>query len=66
MSDARPTDPEAIEVIRQLGGNAKAAEICEVTPAAVSQWRYNGIPSHQRKILKLTRPEVFTTSPSTS
>jgi hypothetical protein len=54
---------EAIEAIEQLGGNAKVAEICEVSRAAVSQWRHNGIPKAQRKFLKAVRPEVFKDAP---
>lgn len=52
-------DAEALAVIEQLGGNAKTAEFCEVTPSAVSQWLHNGIPRTQRKFLKATRPDVF-------
>lgn len=51
---------EAIDLIEQLGGNAKAADICEVSRAAVSQWRHNGIPKAQLKFLKVVRPDVFT------
>ena len=50
---------EAIAVIEQLGGNAMTAAICEVSKAAVSQWRHNGIPKMQRRFLKLTHPELF-------
>lgn len=55
---------EAIKVIDQLGGNSKAAEFCEVSKAAVSQWRHNGIPKHQRRFLKSARPEVFEDPPA--
>jgi hypothetical protein len=50
---------EAVEVIEQLGGNAKTAELCDVSRAAVSQWRHNGIPKAQRRFLKSARPDVF-------
>lgn len=50
---------EAIDVIAKIGGNAKTAELCEVSTAAVSQWRHNGIPKHQRRFLKSARPELF-------
>lgn len=50
---------EAIDVIKKLGGNAKAAEVCDVSRAAVSQWRHNGIPKMQRRALKAERPEIF-------
>lgn len=57
---------EAIEVIEQLGGNAKAAALCEVSPAAVSQWRHNGIPKGQLKFLKAVRPDIFPDQPPPS
>lgn len=50
---------KAIELIERLGGNAKAAALCEISPAAVSQWRHNGIPKGQLKFLKAIRPNVF-------
>lgn len=50
---------EAIELIEQLGGNAKAAELCEVSRAAVSQWRHNGIPKAQLKFIKAVRVDLF-------
>lgn len=52
-------DPEAREVIANLGGNAKTAQLCEVTPSAVSQWLTNGIPRAQKKYLKAVRPDAF-------
>lgn len=55
---------EAIELIEHLGGNAKAATLCEVSPAAVSQWRHNGIPKGQLKFLKAVRPDLFEEKPS--
>lgn len=54
---------EAIEVIENLGGNAKTAVICEVSRAAVSQWRHNGIPRAQLKFLKATQPDAFVRPP---
>jgi len=50
---------EARHVIEQLGGNAKTALLCEVTPSAVSQWLTNGIPRAQRKYLEVIRPDAF-------
>jgi hypothetical protein len=47
------------KVIEALGGNAKTAKLCEVTPGAVSQWVQNGIPRAQLKFLKAVRPKVF-------
>lgn len=57
---------EAIKVIDQLGGNAKTAELCEVSKAAVSQWRHNGIPKAQRRFLKSARPELFPDEPGST
>lgn len=51
------------QIIEKLGGTAETARLCEVTMAAVSQWRENGIPKTQLKFLKLARPDVFTVSP---
>ena len=47
------------KIISLLGGNAKTAKLCQVTPGAVSQWLHVGIPKHQLKFLKLARPDVF-------
>ena len=47
------------EIIDALGGTAKVAKLCEVDPAAVSQWRRNGIPNARLMFLKLARPDVF-------
>lgn len=57
---------EAIQIIEQLGGNARTAELCEVSKAAVSQWRHNGIPKAQRRFLKSARPELFPDVPSST
>ncbi len=58
MSDKKD---EAEQVIARLGGNAKTAELCEVTPGAVSQWLHNGIPRAQLKYIRVVRPDVFET-----
>lgn len=50
---------EPTKIIELLGGNAKTAELCEITPSAVTQWRTNGIPKAQLKFLMLARPDVF-------
>lgn len=54
------------KIIDDLGGTAKAAVICEVSMAAVSQWRRNGIPKQQLRFLKLKRPDVFEKPPKSS
>lgn len=47
------------EIIDALGGTAKVAEICEVKPPSVSEWRTKGIPRARRQYLELLRPDVF-------
>ena len=47
------------EIIDRLGGTVKVAELCEVTKAAVSQWRKDGIPNARLMYLRLARPDVF-------
>ena len=34
-------------LLQLLGGTVKVAKMCEVEPAAVSQWKKNGIPREQ-------------------
>lgn len=34
-------------LLQLLGGTNKVAKMCEVEPAAVSQWKKNGIPREQ-------------------
>jgi len=34
-------------LLQLLGGTGKVAKLCEVEPAAVSQWKKNGIPREQ-------------------
>lgn len=53
------TQLDASEVIDELGGTAETARLCEVSPAAVSQWRLNGMPKSQLKYLRLAKPEIF-------
>lgn len=48
------------KVIDELGGTAKVAALCEVSMAAVSQWREVGIPKSRLMYLRLARPDVFT------
>lgn len=50
---------DASKIIDALGGTNAVAELCEVTPQAVSQWREVGIPNARLMFLKLARPEVF-------
>ncbi|MGV8865541.1 MAG: Cro/CI family transcriptional regulator [Janthinobacterium svalbardensis] len=46
-------------IIKKLGGGVKVAALCQVSPAAVSQWSRNGIPNARLMFLRLARPEVF-------
>ncbi len=52
------------KIIDDLGGTAKVAAICEVSPQAVSQWRKNDIPKQQLRYLKLAFPEAFGLPPA--
>lgn len=47
------------QIISAFGGTAAIAQLCEVSPAAVSQWRQNGIPKPRMQFLRLAKPEVF-------
>lgn len=47
------------KIIDELGGTAKVADLCEVSMAAVSQWRVDGIPKPRLMYLRLARPDVF-------
>ena len=49
----------AEKIIDALGGSSAVARLCEVTPGAVSQWKYDGIPRARLMYLKLVRPDVF-------
>ena len=45
------------ELIDALGGTARVAEICDVTPQAVSQWRDDGIPDARLQFLAVLYPD---------
>jgi hypothetical protein len=47
------------KIIDALGGTNVVAELCMVTPQAVSQWRHDGIPQARTMYLRLVRPEIF-------
>jgi len=49
------------DLIDKLGGTAKVAELCEVSAAAVSQWRTDGIPRARLMFLRVVKPECFET-----
>ncbi|MGK5020710.1 hypothetical protein [Janthinobacterium sp. LB2P10] len=49
------------EIIDAIGGTSVVAELCDVSDAAVSQWRTadGGIPKSRLMFLRLARPKVF-------
>jgi hypothetical protein len=47
------------EIIDALGGTFRVAELCEVRPPSVSEWRKYGIPRARMMFLRIARPEVF-------
>lgn len=48
----------ATKIIEALGGTVKVAELCDISAAAVSQWKTNGIPKPQLRYLKLRFPKL--------
>ncbi|UBM27159.1 helix-turn-helix domain-containing protein [Pseudomonas sp. p1(2021b)] len=50
-------NPSAI--IEALGGTFRVAELCEVRPPSVSEWKKNGIPRARLMFLRVVRPEAF-------
>lgn len=50
---------DANKVIDELGGTNAVAELCQITPQAVSQWREDGIPKAREMFLRAVRPDVF-------
>lgn len=53
-------DQEANRIIDAIGGTGDTARLCEVSAAAVSQWRDDGIPKARMMFLRLARPDLFT------
>lgn len=47
----------ACQIIDGLNGTGAVAELCEIDPGAVSQWRKKGIPKSRLKFLRLARPD---------
>ncbi|MCR4297546.1 MAG: helix-turn-helix domain-containing protein [Gallionella sp.] len=50
---------DANQIIDGIGGTVATAELCRVSPQAVSQWREDGIPEARLMFLQLARPEIF-------
>ncbi|SOS36020.1 hypothetical protein CFBP6411_04663 [Pseudomonas syringae group genomosp. 3] len=46
-------------IIEALGGTFRVAELCEVRPPSVSDWKKHGIPRARMMFLRVARPEVF-------
>ncbi len=51
------------DLIDALGGTNRVAEVCDVRPSAVSQWREIGIPDARRQFLSLRYPGIVTYTP---
>lgn len=49
---------QSSSLIDALGGTAKVAKMCEVSPQAVSKWRVIGIPRARLMYLKVKKPRV--------
>jgi hypothetical protein len=53
------TSPEAIRVIKALGGTFAVAKLCGIKPPSVSDWKKHGIPDARLQYFRLLRPELF-------
>ena len=49
----------ANQIIDALGGTKRVAELCGLTPSAISQWRTNGIPKAWDMFLRKAKPGTF-------
>lgn len=52
---------QANELIDRIGGTSATARLCQISPAAVSEWRQKGIPKARLMYLRLAVPGVFNT-----
>jgi hypothetical protein len=50
---------DANKIIDDLGGTTAVADLCEVKPPSVSEWRVTGIPRARLQYLRAIRPDVF-------
>ena len=58
------TQSSVSDIIDRLGGTFKTAELCDVAPPSVSEWRANNrIPKARLMFLRLARPDVFRDDP---
>ena len=46
------------QLIDLLGGTGEVAQLCEVQPPSVSEWRRHGIPKARMKFLRLASPII--------
>jgi len=54
------TSLTASEIIDALGGTCAVAELCDIKPPSVSEWKEtNRIPKARLMYLRLLRPDVF-------
>lgn len=54
------TNIDASAIIEALGGTSAVAEMCDIKPPSVSEWKArNIIPKARLKYLRLARPDVF-------
>ncbi|CAM2151312.1 hypothetical protein PT2222_250163 [Paraburkholderia tropica] len=58
MDKSNP-DLDASRIIDDLGGTGDVARLFDLSDAAVSQWRRNGIPRPWLRLIRLTRPDLF-------
>ena len=52
-------EPNAHQIIENLGGTFSVAKIFNITPGAVSQWRVLGIPKARLMYLEAVYPHAF-------
>lgn len=52
------------QTIDRLGGTSAVANLCDVKPPSVSEWRKEGIPKARLMFLRLARPEAFDLPPN--
>jgi hypothetical protein len=60
MSQIKQIDQEAARVIAAFNGpTAMARALGDITPQAISQWKFKGIPTPWAKLIKRIRPGLF-------
>jgi hypothetical protein len=52
-------DEFANKTIDALGGTSVVAEMCDIKPPSVSEWRRSGIPKPWIKYFRCIRPDLF-------